>query len=135
VKQIISIILSIFLLVSSTGITYAQHYCGELIMMEKLTFNEAQLSCGMAMVDDACGDENEEDHECCADQYTTISTDDNFAHATYDFVLNDTFAAAFISVFVLEQTLSNKQELFQYSEYNPPPILKNIPVLYETFLI
>jgi hypothetical protein len=118
VKQIISIILSIFLLVSSTGITYAQHYCGEFMM-----------------VDDACGDENEEGHDCCADQYTTISTDDNFAHATYDFVLNDTFVAGFISVFVLEQVLSSKQELLQYSEYNPPPVLKNIQVLYETFLI
>lgn len=133
--KIFSFIVSLLLLLSSTGLTYAQHYCGDFKMMEKITFGEEQLSCGMAMVDDACGDEKEAEHECCDNQYTNISTDDNFAQTTYDMVINDAFVASFISVFMLEQVVISNEELPEYSEYNPPPILKNIPILYETFLI
>ena len=123
------------LLLSSTGLTYAQHYCGDYKMMDKITFGEEQLSCGMAMADDLCEGEEEEKHDCCDNHYTNISTDDNFAQATCDIALNDAFVTSFVSVFVLEQAVISNHELPQYSEYNPPPLLKNIPVLYETFLI
>ncbi len=134
-QKVFSFILSLLLLLSSTGLTYAQHYCGDFVMLEKITFGEEEMNCGMAMMDDDCGDEEEEEHDCCDNQYTNVSTDDNFAQASYDIVLNDVVVSSFVSVFVLEQTLINNQELPQFSEYNPPPLLKNISVLYETFLI
>ncbi len=134
-KKIFSFILSLLLLLSSTGITYAQHYCGDFVMMEKITFSEEALSCGMSMTEDDCGDESEITHDCCDNQYTTVSTDDNFSQASFDVVLNDVFVASFVSVFILGDTTVANQELPQYSEYNPPPLLKDIPVLYETFLI
>ena len=134
-QRLFSFILSLLLLLSSTGLTYAQHYCGEFKMMEKITFGKEQLSCEMAMIDDACGDENEDEHDCCDNQYTNISLDDNFAQASFDIIFNEAIVVSLISVFVLDQSEISNQEFPQFSEYHPPPILKNIPVLYETFLI
>lgn len=134
-QKIFSFILSLLLLLSSTGLTYAQHYCGDFKMMEKITFGEEHLSCGMAMVDTACGDEDQEEHDCCDNQYTSITTDDNFAQSSFNSVLNDNFVAAFVSVFVLEKAYVKAEEQPHFSKYNPPPLLKNIPLLYETFLI
>jgi len=136
VKQFISIILSIFLLVSSTGLTYAKHYCGSFVMLEKITFGEEQLSCGMAMEKDACADtEEEEEHSCCDNEFTTIDTDDNFAMSSFDILIQDHFVTAFVAVFVFENTTNLKASQPKFVDYNPPPLLKDITILYETFLI
>lgn len=134
-KQLISIVLSIFLLVSSTGLTYAKHLCGDFVMMEKITFGEAELSCGMAMANDACDGEENQEHSCCDNEFTNITTDDNFAMSSFDIVFQDNFTAAFITVFVLEHPTRIKEASPAFLDYNPPPLLKDIPILYETFLI
>ncbi|MFC7356655.1 hypothetical protein ACFQO1_03070 [Jejudonia soesokkakensis] len=134
-KQFISILLSIFLLASSSGVAYAQHYCGEYKMIEKLTLGEEHLSCGMVLADTSCGDEHAEDHDCCDNEYTQVSTDDNFAKAHFDINFDSPFVAAFVSVFVLNVSLTEDASVTSYTDYNPPPLIKDIPVLYETFLI
>lgn len=134
-KKIISFILSLLLLLSSTGITYAAHYCGDFKMMEEISIGQQHLSCGMVMEDTSCDDGQQEDHDCCDNQYTSITTDDNFAKASFDLQLPSTFVPAFIAVFVLDEVVLFQEKTPEYSEYNPPPLIKDIPVLYETFLI
>ncbi|MBT0607306.1 HYC_CC_PP family protein [Aequorivita echinoideorum] len=136
-KQVISFSLAILLLLSSTGIGYAQHFCGGLKMDAEIAFVEKSLSCGMDMETHPCDDEKTiaEGHLCCENQFTQINTDDSFAKASLDFKFDNTFVAAFVSVFVLAEV-----ELFTtsrniFAEYNPPPIDKDIPVLYQSFLI
>ncbi|EDM45024.1 hypothetical protein SCB49_02849 [unidentified eubacterium SCB49] len=123
------------MLLSSTGLTYGQHFCGESKMMEALTIGELHLSCGMEVETDGCSTENAEDHDCCNDHYTNISTDENFTKASFDLGFPKTFITAFVSVFVMEQVPVSEREITLFLEYNPPPLLKDIPVLYETFLI
>lgn len=120
-KQFISIVLSIFLLASSSGIAYAQHFCGDYKMMAKVTLGEEHLSCGMVMPDTACGDEHAEDHDCCDNEYTQVLTDDNFAKAQFDIAFNTPFVAAFVSVFLLNTTSVEEALVTHYSDYNPPP--------------
>ena len=134
-SKIISILLSVLLLVSSTGITYAQHYCGEFEMLSKVTLGEEHLSCGMAMEISGCDDNEAEDRHCCDNQYTSVTTDDNFAKTNFNIDFHQSFAIAFVSVFVLQQVVEYKSSLDNYALYHPPPLYKNIPVLYETFLI
>jgi len=123
-------------LLSSSGITYAQHFCGELEMMSKITLGEAHLSCGMEMKSSPCEDERgEEGHSCCDNEYTAIDVDDNFAAADADFQLQTTFLVAFASAFIFQQpdNFPNNHNFFK--DYSPPPLGADLHVLYETFLI
>ena len=134
-SKVISIVLSVLLLLSSTGITYAQHYCGELEVITKVTFGEEHLSCGMVMEIPGCDDNDDKDHHCCDNQYTAVTTDDDFAKANFDIDFNQSFAVPFVCIFVLQQLVEYDGRINKYTLYHPPPLYKNIPVLYETFLI
>lgn len=134
-KQVISIVLTVLLLLSSSGVTYAEHFCGDHKMMGKITLGEANLSCGMAMPVSICGDEITDEPHCCDNQYTSIDTDDNFAGVSYDLQVNPTFVASFIAVFVLQGEREFAKEFDYYKDYSPPPLGEDLQVLYETFLI
>lgn len=134
-KQIVSIFLSLLLLASSTGITYAKHFCGDFEMMAEVTLGEKSLSCGMVMEDKACGDGAATEHNCCDNEYTQVDVDDNFAHASFDYDFQQPFITAFVSVFVLQELIDIDEVPNFQGDYHPPPLYKDIPVLYETFLI
>lgn len=89
----------------------------------------------MAMETSSCDDEEEENHDCCDNEYTQINIDDNFTKATYNLDLYQPFVAAFVSVFVLHNNFDSIPDHNLFLDYRPPPLYKDIPVLYETFLI
>lgn len=123
---------------SSSGIAYAQHFCSGMEMMAEITLGEKLLSCGMDEVSDKCGDETfiVKGHDCCENQFTKIQTDDNFAKASFDLKLNNTFVATFVAVFILQEVeeITSAEKIF-FADYNPPPLEKDLNILYETFLI
>ncbi len=127
------------MLASSSGIAYAQHFCGGMEMMSEITIGEKYLSCGMESdaQDSTCGDEKAmpESHDCCKNHVTKIHTDDNFAKASFDIKLNKTFVTTFVSVFVLQEVeIASTQKIF-FADYNPPPLERDLNILYDTFLI
>ncbi len=126
----------VLLMASTSGVAYAQHFCGDSEMMATVTLGEEKLSCDMLDVaEDTCADEKTEGHSCCDDLYTTITTDDNFNASQDTFQLPANFVAAFVPVFVLRIETTTLRKSIAFSEYNPPPLIKNISVFYETFLI
>ncbi len=136
-KKIVSLFLSVLLLASSTGIGYAQHFCGGKEMMSEITIGHKNLSCGMDVEIANCDGKTKivDDHSCCKNHITKISTDDTFAKATFNVSLNKIFIAAFVPIFVLQQVPNYDTSINYYADYNPPPMDKDIPVLYQTFLI
>jgi len=136
VKQITSILLTLLLLISNTGITYAQHFCGGHQMMAKVTIGQERLSCGMAPVKDLCDDSHQSDtHSCCNNLYTQVAFDDTVEQPTVEFQLTPplkanttTFSASVYEILTLQKEVV-------YSIYNPPPLIKNFSVLFDTFLI
>ncbi|MAZ71836.1 MAG: hypothetical protein CMC70_01695 [Flavobacteriaceae bacterium] len=135
-KKVISLFMCLLLFASTSGVAYAQHFCGDFEMMATLTLGGEELSCGMAEAhDDSCDTEDAEDHNCCDNQYTKITTDENFNASQDTFQVSVNFVTAFVSVFVLQAEIATTSKIAAFSEYNPPPIIKDIPVLYETFLI
>lgn len=134
-RKAISIVLTVLLLASSTGITYAKHFCGGFEVISTITFGEEYLSCGMVMNADSCNDTEEEGLDCCKNQYKQIDIDDNFANSSFQVNLNVPFLASFISVFVLQVIEYQPQSLHSYSYYDPPPLDKDISVLYQVFVI
>lgn len=136
-KKTISILLSVLMLASSSGIAYAQHFCSGMEMMAEITIGEKLLSCGMDEDSDKCGDETfiVKGHHCCENQFTKIQTDDNFAKASFDLKLNKTFVATLVSVFIVQEVEITSTEKTFFADYNPPPLEQDLNILYETFLI
>ncbi|WP_026450495.1 HYC_CC_PP family protein [Aequorivita capsosiphonis] len=138
-KKLISIFISVLMLASSSGIAYAQHFCGGMEMMAEVTLGEKHLSCGIqtANSNSGCGDEESipDVHDCCKNHITKIQIDDDFAKASFQVKLHKTLVASFISVFLLHEVeIASIQKSF-FADYNPPPLEQNLNILYETFLI
>jgi len=136
VKQIISILLTLLLLTSNTGITYAQHFCGGHQVMAKVTIGQERLSCGMAVVKDLCDESSQSNtHSCCNNLYTQVAFDDTVEQPVVEFQLTPVFEVdnnAIISS--VSEILTFQQEVV-YTIYNPPPLIKDFPILFDTFLI
>ena len=60
-QKVFSILLSILMLASSTGVTYAKHFCGGYEVLSVVTLGEKHLSCGMIMNPDSCKDEEKQE--------------------------------------------------------------------------
>ncbi len=127
------------MLASSSGIAYAQHFCNGMEMMAEVTLGEKHLSCGMeiSFSDSNCSEETvvAETHDCCKNHITKVKTDNSFAKASFDVKLDKTFLATFVSVFVLHEfEIASSQKIF-FTDYGPPPLERDLNILYETFLI
>ena len=135
-KQIISILLTLLLLISNTGITYAQHFCGGHQMMAKVTIGQERLSCGMALVKDLCDESHQSDtHSCCNNLYTQVAFDDTVEQPIVEFQLTPPFKANTTTFSASVYEILTLQKEVVYTIYNPPPLIKNFPVLFDTFLI
>jgi len=137
VKKFISIVLSCLLLLSSSGIAYSQHFCGGYEVMAKFTLGEMFLSCGMEMDSGSCEttmDTQSEKH-CCDNEYTSVETDDTFAKASFEVTFSSYEFTAPVSEFPLQQAVLYTNNIDFFADYSPPPLGKDIPVLYQIFLI
>lgn len=135
-KQIISILLTLLLLISNTGITYAQHFCGGHQMMAKVTIGQERLSCGMAPVKDLCDESGLSDtHSCCDNRYTQVAFDDTVEQPVVEFQLTPVFDVDNNAIISSVSEILTLQEEVVYTIYNPPPLIKDFPVLFDTFLI
>ena len=135
-KQIISILLTLLLLISNTGITYAQHFCGGHQMMAKVTIGQERLSCGMALVKDLCDESHQSDtHSCCNNLYTQVAFDDTVEQPIVEFQLTPVFDVDNNAIISSVSEILTLQKEVVYTIYNPPPLIKDFPVLFDTFLI
>jgi len=135
-QRIIASLLSLFILLSSSGITFAQHYCGGNPIASKITLGEEALSCNMnAVATDACTRETKiEKHSCCDDKYLAIDTDSHYNKAKFEIQFLDfDFPALEWGFLVPKNTFDSKTTNFQV--YRPPPLEKDYQILFETFLI
>jgi len=134
-QKAISLLLSVLLLASSTGVTYAKHFCGDFEVLSTITFGEKDLTCGMAMEADDCDDNESKKYQCSKNKYENVDIDDNYSLASFDIQINIPFFAGFVSVFIIQQVDDASKSLHFYANYDPPPIDKDIPVLYQVFTI
>ena len=134
-QKAISFLLSVLLLASSTNVTYAKHFCGDYEVLSVITLGEKNLTCGMKMNSNTCNDVKQEAPHCCKSKYENIDIDDNFDLSSYDALLNVPFIKSFVSVFVIQQLEFDSKFLQFYADYDPPPLDKDIPVLYQVFVI
>ena len=138
-KKVVAISLTIILLFSNLGFAMGTHYCGGEAVMSRFLLGEEQLSCGMAAVESDCDSEHGDGFSfsksgCCENEYRSFLVDDNYNPELTKLIQNITFALAFFHADYFIGLFPSVERTF-YSDYSPPPLEKDLRVLFQTFLI
>lgn len=134
-KKSISILLSFLLLMSSSGVAYTQHFCGGKEMASSVTLGEKSLSCGMDMPVSTCDVPTNTEEGCCDNEHTAVTTDENFSKTSFHINFQKPMVAVGPVFFIPAAKIQAAHRSFPVAYYNPPPLQRNIPVLYQVFLI
>jgi hypothetical protein len=122
--QILSSFLAILVLASTVSWTVDKHICMGRVMDISL-FSHAD-DCGMSM---------DMEKSCCDDESFTVQGQHDLKMSFDDFSLDQqVFIVSFVQTYfhLMEEAT---EEPNSFSEYNPPPLIRDIQVLDQTFLI
>jgi hypothetical protein len=139
-KKFFSIILAVVLLVSHMSLTIGTHMCrGEAIETRMIYGGSHLLGCGMEDMNESC--ENTPQHvvsfsndQCCENHYQTLQSSDEFVNDSFHHNFSVDFAVAFVYA-VLNIDSSPQADRPFNTAYLPPPLEKDIQVLFQTFII
>ena len=140
-KQIVSILFSVILLLSHLNLTIGTHLCEGKAVKTKLMVGHESLSCNIEDMEMSCNDSDTENKDlsfaklpCCENQYQTFSLSDDFVKIAAETNLNIDFVVvlAYISP---DDILSPKTTHHKFADYPPPLLEKEIQVLFQSFLI
>jgi len=128
----ISTVLALLVLVSTFSFTIDKHFC-ENFLVDHAIFSMA-TSCGMDM-DSHSGTDSMDQDNCCTNQSISVNCQDELKTSFQMPDLNQQlFLTAFTYSYInLFEGLPQQVNPFKY--YTPPLIVKDIPVLNDTFLI
>ena len=131
--KIMALSLSLLVFFSTVSFTINNHYCGDYLM-DSSWFLEAD-SCNMSMemnVSDSCDTIKK---LCCTDEIIHIEGQDelkiSFDQLTFDQQL---FIVSFYQ-FCIDLFEGLEENIIPFKEYSPPPLLIDIQILHQTFLI
>jgi hypothetical protein len=141
-KKSFSILLSFILLTGHLSLTIGTHFCGGEVVEKKILFSETHLGCKMQDMDKPCDDaENSSSNKlcfdkvpCCENEFQTFQSTNEFVKDVAQTTFNVEFAVAFVYT-SLNLDLFPKSTHQFYADYSPPPLEKDISVLFQTFLI
>lgn len=138
-KRVISILLASILLLSHVNLIIGTHFCGGEAVMSRLIFAETHLNCGMANMDEPSNDSGNRaliftNTPCCENHYQTIQATDDYIKEVPQANVNIDVAGTLVYSVLNEKLFSKSAHQF-YSDYSPPPLEKDMRVLFQTFLI
>ncbi len=124
--QIVSSLMALLVLASTVSWTVDKHICMGRVMDISL-FAHAD-DCGMDM-------DKEMEKSCCDDESFTVQGQDDLKISLEKFDLDQqlfllSFVQTYIQIFEIDSEESNS-----FSEYNPPPLIRDVQVLDQTFRI
>ncbi|AEM69911.1 hypothetical protein Murru_0864 [Allomuricauda ruestringensis DSM 13258] len=118
--------MAVLLLASTVSWTVDKHICMGRVMDISL-FSHAD-DCGMDMDMDM-------EKSCCADESFTIQGQDDLKISFENFSLDQqVFLVSFVHTY-FQLFEFNFEEPSSFCEYNPPPLIRDVQVLDQTFLI
>jgi hypothetical protein len=133
-KNIFLVILGLMILVTSMGFTLSSHICRGKRVKTIVGVVTGDVSCGMEKVENNCVTGEQMKSDCCQDEFQKIQNDNDYTQRQVKFDTFHDFAVIFIDVFNNLLPTSSIRTTF-YKEYSPPPIIRNIPVMVQSFLI
>ena len=131
-QKSVSTVLALLVLVSTFSFTVDKHFCGSFLV-DQAVFAKAS-TCGMELHSHLETDLMDQDN-CCSNQNISVEGQDelNISFNSMDFD-QQVFVAAFTFSFN-EFFQGSPQQVIPFKNYSPPLIVKDIPVLNDTFLI
>ncbi|MBU1368265.1 MAG: hypothetical protein KJ578_03055 [Bacteroidetes bacterium] len=141
-KKVFSIVLAIILLSSHMSWTMGTHFCGDEAIVTKIMLGETHLDCGMMVMEEPCNDsENSGENglclnkvPCCENEYQVFQLTNEFVKDAAQPFFNIEFAVAYVYNALKLNFLQSSTHQF-YTVSNPPPLEKDIQVLFQTFLL
>lgn len=139
-KHILTIMLALLMVISSTGLTLAAHICqGEL---KELAFTKQEQSCcAKKLQPPHCADQSAEKEEmpadCCQSvQISAETTEATIKSLRFEDLQPDQFNLTFTAAYLVSLLQpENKADNTNYTDYPPPPTVRDIPVLVQSFLL
>ncbi|MGE0562553.1 MAG: hypothetical protein AB7O47_12110 [Flavobacteriales bacterium] len=134
-KKIFSAILSLVILFTSMGFTLSSHICGGKKVKTVLDLGVSDVSCGMEKTESKCQTDKQMKSNCCQDEFQKIQINDSY---TQEFIKEKIITSNYVLLFVavLFDFFPNENiQSFIYKDYIPPPLIKDIPVFFQSFLI
>ncbi|MBL4592306.1 MAG: hypothetical protein JKX68_00655 [Flavobacteriales bacterium] len=133
-KNIFSVILSLVILVTSMGFTVSSHICGGKKVKTVVSLGVADVSCGMEKVANNCATEQQMRSNCCQDEFELIQNDEDYTQQLTEVDFSNNFLIAFITSYV-ELFQNETTDVDFFADHSPPSLIRDIPVLVQSFLI
>ena len=122
--QILSSLMALLVLASTVSWTVDKHICMGRVMDISL-FSHA----------DDCGMDMDMEKSCCDDETFTVQGQDDLKISFENFDLDQqVFLVSFVQTYFHLFEIDS-EEPSTFSEYNPPPLIRDVQVLDQTFLI
>ena len=132
--KISSACLALIVLLSTVSFTVDSHYCGDTLVDSSL-FGHVE-TCGMEVQQQSPSSECDiSKKDCCSDEQVIVEGQDTLK-TSFDKLDKDQqlFVAAFIHTYI-NLFFESQEDFNSYRDYTPPPLVRDIQVLDQTFLI
>lgn len=134
--KISALALSAIVLLSTMSFTVDMHYCGDHLV--DFSFSDSAASCmmkaEMSKSSAGCADMDMK-MDCCTDVQIVLEGQDDlkvsFDQLTFDQQL---FVASFIYTYI-NLFEGYDDTIIPFKEYSPPPLIRDVQLLHQTFLI
>lgn len=139
-QRLTSILLTILILLSQSGISMASHYCEGQLVESAIGFGHTEVGCGMGNRSSSSDkkDQNGGDSlnkNCCNDIYVDYDLDDEFKSSGFDVQkTNIKQVAVLVSVYLNKHVFEDKDQT-DFTFYSPPLIKQDTSILFQVFLI
>jgi len=121
------------------GFTVSTHFCGGHAVESALAIGQTNVDCGMMdmvqkPVHHEDGKTTVDKIPCCSNEYSEYNIEDDYSATATSIDINSTFLFAFIYSY-LSPILVENDIIRPHICYDSPPLLRDIPVLNQSFLI
>ncbi len=137
-----SIMLSVILLASHISLTIGTHFCGGEPVEKKVVFGNTHLGCGMEEMDESVIDPSNSstagtsfaEMPCCENEFQKVEATDDFLKDASSPAIHIDFV--YIHVLTLLGLESDPiTDINLYADASPPPLERDIQILFQTYLI
>lgn len=119
-KNILTILLASFILVSGMHLSIDRHICGGKVADVIISFSEKGASCAMDNDMATCSTHQKATSDCCRNEATRLAVDDYFASSSFQVkeVTQPVFQLFFLPV--IQSLYSLNADIQAYSDVSPP---------------
>ena len=139
-KRLLATFLLVLTLFSQSGVVLAAHYCMGDLAQWNLGFSTHAESCSMAKKSSSCEQSQSSSDDmrkkgCCEDDFVQFKISDPCqSRSEIQVSVSPIFLAALVNVLSEELVRDAENQTF-FSDYSPPLLLRDLPILNQSFLI